>query len=44
MLEADLAALSRLSRDTQVSVYEGGHEWTDEFRRALGRFLSALAG
>jgi predicted esterase len=42
-LQADIAALERLSRDTQVLVFEGGHEWTDAFWARAGRFLANLA-
>jgi len=35
--------VKRLSEVTEVStcIYDGGHEWTGEFREAAGRFLSA---
>jgi len=43
-MDADLKLLEEKDAPHGRLRFEGGHEWTDEFRRALGRFLSALAG
>ena len=40
-LEEDLRFL-RTVADVTVCVHAGGHEWTDEFRQAAGRFLRTL--
>lgn len=37
----DVSYLERTTRVTQC-VYDGGHEWTDEFRQAVAAFLEAL--
>ena len=42
-LETDLAALRGAGATVESLVFDGGHEWTDEFRAAAGRFLAALA-
>ncbi len=39
---ADRAALARRSERVDVCVFEGGHEWTDPFRRAAADFLHTL--
>lgn len=41
-LAADVAHLQSAGVAAQVAVYEGGHEWTDGFRRAAGRFLATV--
>lgn len=42
-LDADLAALRAAGAAVESLVFDGGHEWTDDFRRAAGRFLAAAA-
>lgn len=39
----DLKYLEATTRVTPL-VFEGGHEWTDEFREAAGNFLRGVAG
>ena len=39
---ADRATLARIGAPVEVCVFDGGHEWTDEFRRAAGRVLASL--
>jgi predicted esterase len=41
-LDDDLAFLSKRGIDHSVVRFEGGHEWTEEFRNAAGTFLAAL--
>ncbi|MDQ3069147.1 MAG: phospholipase [Acidobacteriota bacterium] len=43
-MNADLALLEEKGAPHGSLRYEGGHEWTGEFRSELGRFLGALAG
>ena len=43
-MQADLALLEMKGAPHGSLRFDGGHEWTDEFRIELGRFLSALAG
>lgn len=44
-MAGDLELLRRRGVSAETLVFEGGHEWTDEFRRAAGRFLArVLAG
>ena len=43
-MEADLQLLADKGAPHGSVRFEGGHEWTDEFRAELGKFLSALAG
>ena len=43
-LDLDLAMLESKGAPYGSLRYDGGHEWTEEFSRELGRFLSALAG
>jgi predicted esterase/molybdopterin converting factor small subunit len=38
-LQADLAFLASIAIDPQVCRFPGGHEWSDDFRQAAGRFL-----
>ena len=40
-LKKDLSFLRSVAEVT-TCVYEGGHEWSDEFRDAAGRFLKSL--
>ena len=40
-LKKDLSFLRHLSQ-VQTVTFEGGHEWTDEFRAAVGRFLNTV--
>ena len=41
-LRADVAALRSVGAAVEPLVFDGGHEWTDDFRTAAGRFLAAL--
>jgi predicted esterase len=43
-LDRDLAVLESKGAPYGSLRYDGGHEWTGEFSRELGKFLSALAG
>ncbi|HXO21607.1 MAG TPA: phospholipase [Thermoanaerobaculia bacterium] len=43
-MAADIDALRRQGIDVRPVAYEGGHEWTDEFRRAAGEFLEQVDG
>jgi predicted esterase len=43
-MDADCALLAAKGVRHEPFRFDGGHEWTDAFRIALGRFLSALAG
>jgi predicted esterase len=40
--EADLAFLREHTITPDSVVFEGGHDWTDEFRGAAGGFLARL--
>ena len=40
-MDADLACLRRTNATVDSLVFDGGHEWTDRFREAAGRFLAA---
>jgi predicted esterase len=40
--DADLAFLQQRGIQHDVVRYEGGHEFTDEFREAAGRWLAKL--
>ncbi len=42
-MEADLTLLEQKGAPHGSLRFTGGHEWTDEFRRELGRFLGALS-
>lgn len=42
-MQADLDFLSSHSIAVETCVFDGGHEWTDAFREAAGRFLEARA-
>lgn len=41
-LERDLALLAGKGVRARSLVYQGGHEWTEEFRRAAGAFLAEI--
>jgi predicted esterase len=41
-LEQDLGRLARLGVSARSVVFPGGHEWTDEFRAAMGEFLTSI--
>jgi predicted esterase len=41
-LEQDMDRLARLGASARSVVFPGGHEWTEEFRRAVGEFLSSI--
>ena len=41
-MDTDLAALRGAGAAVESLVFDGGHEWTDDFRAAAGRFLAAL--
>ena len=41
-VQADVAALQSLGVTLEIVRYRGGHEWTDEFRAAAGRWLKEL--
>ena len=40
-LDADVTALRAAGAAVESLVFDGGHEWTDDFRAAAGRFLAA---
>ena len=42
VMAADLEALGQAGVETGTAVFEGGHEWTDAFRRAAGSFLERV--
>jgi predicted esterase len=41
-MEHDVELLRRKGADVRPCVFEGGHEWTNEFRAAAGRFLEEI--
>ena len=41
-LAADLHRLRRMAVDAEACVFDGGHEWTDEFAAAAGQFLRRI--
>lgn len=41
-MERDVAYLRGVT-DLTVSIFDGGHEWSDEFRTAAGEFLSRVS-
>lgn len=43
IMDADLAFLTSAGASVESVVFTGGHEWTDEFRAAAGRFLGRCA-
>lgn len=42
-LAADLGRLRGMAVDVETCVFDGAHEWTDEFAAAAGRFLNRIA-
>ncbi|MEA2162892.1 MAG: hypothetical protein QOK37_1019 [Thermoanaerobaculia bacterium] len=42
-LQKDVGYLSSVTT-VKTCIYDGGHEWTNEFREAAGKFLGMLAG
>ena len=42
-MEADLTCLATADASVESLVFTGGHEWTDEFEAAAGRFLATCA-
>jgi predicted esterase len=40
-METDLARLRSLGSDVETCIFDGGHEWTPEFRAACREFLKA---
>jgi predicted esterase len=40
-LQKDVSFLSTVTT-VETCIYEGGHEWTDEFREAAGKFLGRI--
>ena len=41
-MEHDVEVLRGKGIDVRTCVFDGGHEWTDEFRAAAGRFLDEV--
>ena len=41
-MDADLAFLENAGAPVTPLVFDGGHEWTDDFRAKAGRFLGGL--
>ena len=41
-LAADVQRLRGMGVDVETCVFDGGHEWTDEFAAAAGRFLNRI--
>jgi len=41
-MDRDVERLRGLGVEVQPFLYDGGHEWTDAFRAAAGRFLAAV--
>jgi predicted esterase len=41
-MAADLSRLQDVAPRVETCVFDGGHEWTDEFARAVGVFLNRL--
>src|SRR5436190_7134407 len=42
-LKKDLSILANVTT-VETCIFDGGHEWTDEFRAVAGRFLADIAG
>lgn len=42
-MAADVRRLDGLARTVQTCVFDGGHEWTDEFAATAGEFLDRIA-
>ncbi len=43
-LDIDVARLTGIGTTVETCVFDGGHEWTDAFRRAAADFLRELLG
>ncbi|HEY3384644.1 MAG TPA: hypothetical protein VGK32_23025 [Vicinamibacterales bacterium] len=43
-MDADENFLRSIACPFESLTFDGGHEWTDDFRRAAGQFLAGLAG
>jgi predicted esterase len=43
-MEADLTLFATTDASVESLVFAGGHEWTDEFEAAAGRFLATCVG
>ncbi len=41
-MNADLEVLARRRAEVETCVFEGGHDWTDDYYRAAGRFLDSV--
>jgi predicted esterase len=41
---ADESLLRDLGSTVEICVFDGGHVWTDDFRRWAGDFLARLSG
>ena len=41
-MEHDVEFLRGKGIDVRPCIFEGGHEWTNEFRAAAGRFLDEV--
>ena len=41
-MDADVAFLESTGAPAAPRVFDGGHEWTDDFRTEAGRFLARL--
>ncbi len=42
-MEHDVELLRARRVDVRPLIFQGGHEWTDEFRAAAGQFLGEVA-
>lgn len=43
-LAVDVGRLRAMAVDVETCLFDGGHEWTDEFASVAGRFLTRIAG
>lgn len=43
-LNADLAILEKIGAAVETCTFDGGHDWTEEFFEAAGRFLEGIRG
>ena len=41
-MKADLATLENMGAAVETCVFDGGHDWTEEFFQAAGRFLAGV--
>jgi predicted esterase len=41
-MNADLATLEKKGADVETCVFDGGHDWTEDYFRAAGRFLEGI--